>query len=151
MILLNHMIIPVIVFSVFILSISYKMLPFYGLISYVDSVYFFPDGFFNFFSTWRESFLGAYNSNLFGIPITGNFPKILDFFGLTDNVASYILNYVPVLILCVLVFFVTKKISNNSFYAYFAGFFIILNNFIFQQFLLWRVSLNSEPFEFGHD
>jgi len=137
MILLNHMIIPVIVFSVFILSISYKMLPFYGLISYVDSVYFFPDGFFNFFSTWRESFLGAYNSNLFGIPITGNLPKILNFFGLTDNVASYILNYAPVFILCLLVFFIIKKISNNNFYAYFAGFFIILNNFIFQQFLIW--------------
>ena len=131
------MIIPIIVFSTFVLSISFKMLPFNGLISYVDTVYFFPDSVFNVFSTWRESFLGAYNPALFGIPITGNFPKILDFFGLSDNVASYLLNYVPVLILCLLVFFVTKKISNNSFYAYFAGFFIILNNFIFQQFLIW--------------
>jgi len=131
------MIIPIIVFSAFVLSISYKMLPASGLVSYVDTVYFFPDSVFNFFSTWRESFLGTYNPSLFGIPITGNFPRILDFFGVSDNVASYLLNYAPVLILCLLVFYITKKISNNNFYAYFAGFFIILNNFIFQQFLIW--------------
>ena len=55
------MIIPIIVFSAFVLSISYKMLPASGLVSYVDTVYFFPDSVFNFFSTWRESFLGTYN------------------------------------------------------------------------------------------
>lgn len=134
---LIRVIIPIVVFAFFILSISYKMLPSGGIVDYVDTVYFFADGFFNSFSTWVASFSGSYNANMFGIPITGNFPRILNFFGIADNYASYILNYAPVLILCLLVFFISKKISNNIFYAYFAGFFIILNNFILQQFFIW--------------
>lgn len=137
----NHksvrVIIPVVVFVLFVFSISYKMLPSRGLIDYVDTVYFFSNGFFNCFSTWLASFSGSYNANMFGLPVIGNFPIILNSFGIADNYASYILNYLPVLVLCLLVFFITKKISRNNLYAYFAGFFIILNSFILQQFFIW--------------
>ncbi len=131
--------IPIFIFLLFIFCISYNVIPFAGeILNWGDYPFFYPESSFNPLSTWTHSFLG--NSSLpvmFGTPITGYLPTILFFLGFSQSLISYLLHFLPVLITCLLLFYIIKKISGNVLFAYFAGFFIILNNFILEQFVLW--------------
>ena len=129
---------PFFVFAVFVASISYRVFPNCGLLMYGDSPYFWPNGSFDVFSTWTSSFLGiSWLGRMCGTPITGNFPLFLTSLGFSHQLTSYILNFFPVFLTCILFFYVTKNISGNIYYGYFAGLFIIVNNFILEQFIVW--------------
>lgn len=129
-------ILVVFLFSLFVYSISFKLLN--GLIGYGDYPYFFPDNHNNFLYTWSSNLLGYSMAGvMFGTPLTSQIPYLFSIFELNDQNISYLINFFPVLITCLLVFYITQKISGSVFYGYFAGFLIILNNFILEQFIIW--------------
>ena len=129
---------PFFVFAGFVASISYRVFPNHGLLMYGDAPYFWPSSNFNVFSTWFDSFLGeSWLLRMCGTPITGNFPLFLTSLGLSHELTSYTLNFLPVFLVCILFFYTAKIVSGNIYYGYFVGLFIILNNFILEQFIVW--------------
>lgn len=108
---------------------------FTGFIGYGDGPIYWPDGIFSHFYAWEQSNLGFNNSgSLSSAPILSIFYKILFWINIKP---TQIYNFLPLIILCLSIFFITKKISNNNAYALFAGLFVILNNFILEQLVFW--------------
>ena len=134
---LSKKIVVLSIFVLFVFLISFKLLD-GGIISYTDTPYHFPDSTCNFFSTWSDNYLGvSYVAAMCGSPFIGYLPTILEKVGFSSSFSSYLTNFSPVLILCLIVYSVTRRISGSVLYGYFAGFFIILNNFILEHFLIW--------------
>lgn len=134
---LSKRIVVLSIFVLFVFFMSFKLLD-GGVISYTDSPYHFPDSTANFFSSWSDNYLGFSVANMMmGAPFIGYLPTILEKVGFSSSFSSYLTNFSPVLVLCLIVYSVTRKISGSVLYGYFAGFFIILNNFMLEQFLVW--------------
>jgi hypothetical protein len=112
------------------LSISYKVLPIYGGITYNDANYWYwwnsKFTFINFLTNYTPNYLGQ-------IVYFINLPKAISIFilgllGLNDYWISYLMSF-GIIFLCSMIFFyVFWKISNNYFYGLLASIFIILNN-----------------------
>lgn len=123
-------------FSLFIFLISFKLLG--GLIGYGDYPYYFSNNHSGFFYLWSDSMLGnSLAGFIFGFPIISQFPYFFRILGLSDNIISYLLNFVPILITSLTTYYIIKKISGNAMFGYFSGLFIIMNNFILEQLIFW--------------
>lgn len=133
---LFHILFPIIIFSLLVFLISYKFVIEGGVITYQDNTYIWPEGNFDYFSTWTTSFLGQPNSTNSGLLI-GLLPRLLSGLGLSHNVTSYVLTFLPILLTSLSAYFIMKNISGNNLYAYFAGLFIILNNFMLEQIIIF--------------
>ena len=134
---LSKKIVVLFIFILFVFSTSFKLFD-GGIISYTDTSYNFPDGNYNFFSTWSDHHFGiSHVGTMFGSPFFGYLPTILEKIGFSSSLSSYLIYFSPILILCLIVYSIARRISGNVLYGYFAGFFIILNNFILEQFIMW--------------
>lgn len=129
---------PLLVFLLLIYLISYKITPSDGIIYYGDAPFYWPKGNFNFLSTWQPSFMGTmWAQGMFGLITTNGLIVILSLLNLTDSWTSYLYHYIPVYLVSITIYYVIKQISRNVYYSYFSGFFVIINNFILEQFIIW--------------
>lgn len=104
---------------------------------YGDAPYVWSQGTVTGLTTWNYNFLGSsWLVGMFG-SLTNNLPRLFTHLGLSDSMSAYLANYLPVLLACLAVFHVAKRISRRTSYAYFAGLFIILNNFTLEQLIIW--------------
>jgi len=131
---------PFFIFAGVIYLATYKVLPEKGIIAYADVVYLWENSSFKFNSTWITLNGGiAWVAQIFGtfllIPI-----KLTSFllnFENGEGLQAYTLFALPMYLTCLVIFFIGKNISGNILYAYFAGAFILWNNYILEQILVW--------------
>ena len=144
-VLLKSRWLPFAVFLMFIYLLSYEVFPTKGgILNYSDGAYLWPSSGFNFLSTWNASNLGfpfvAQSFTAFQY-----IPSLLTEFlfhqlANGDAYHSYVLYYGPVYASCLITFFLGRRVSGSALYGYFAGVFLILNNFMLEQLLVWPVS-----------
>ncbi len=114
-----------------VLLISYKVVPFYGGITYTDAAYFwnFDESYAQVGGTYSENYLGADQSNgVFGFFSKGVFIFLLRSLGMSHNLISYLTSFGFVFLSSVVAFFVFKRISGDRLFGLFSAAFFILNN-----------------------
>jgi hypothetical protein len=136
---------PYLVFLAFIYLLSYDVVPWKGgVLNYSDGAYLWPSGGFDFLSTWNASNLGFpfIAQSFTAFQYLPSLATELLFHGLPNGDAwhSYVLYYGPVYACCLITFFLAQRISGSALYGYLAGVFLILNNFMLEQLLVWPVS-----------
>jgi len=126
---------PFLFFALFTYLISYRLIG--GIISTGDFPYSWPFSSDNSFSTWNTAYLGfSRASSMFGSLIFSFIPYFFSKIGFSNESISYFHNYGPVYLCSLFYFFITKNISKSTSLSYFAGLFIILNNFVLEHFLV---------------
>lgn len=127
---------PWIFFALFTYLISYKL--FGGTIMTGDFGYFWPNSSIDAYSTWNTAYLGfSKASTMFALQVLTFIPYLFSKLGFSNEAISYFHNYGLVYACSLVYFFIVKRISKNTLLAYFAGLFIILNNFVLEHFLVW--------------
>lgn len=127
---------PFFIFLIFTYVISRKLIG--GIISIGDFSFFWPFSSLSSFSTWDTAYLGfSRASTMFGLQFFSFVSIFFEYIGFSNESISYIQNYAPVYICSLVYYFIAKKLSNNIFIAYLAGFFVILNNFVLEHFLVF--------------
>lgn len=131
---------PIIFFMIVIFVISYKPLLSQSPIAYNDWSYFFN-------STEKNGYIQTvysddyFWSNLSSITflktIKWNLNIILKKTYMPDWIISYIMSFWLLYLVSLLYFFIFKNISQNEWYWYFAGIFVIFNNFTIESIAFW--------------
>jgi len=136
--------VPMFVYLLFMVLISYGVHPFQeGVLNYNDGVYAWPSSDFNFLTTWHRGDLGypfIAQSFVAFLYLPNILTEFLFDFPNGDSYQAFTLYFMPIYVCCLAVFALARRVSGNVMFAYFSGFFIIFNNFILEQLIIWPVS-----------
>jgi len=144
---------PIIFFMMLTLSISYKVLPNTWAIAHNDWAYYFNIDSKKDYqkSVYTDDYLGTDLSSIVFLHfIKANIASWLKSLWTDDNYVSYIITFWLAFICSLLYYFIFFNISWNRLFWYFAGIFVIFNNFTIESlafggyfyYFLWLISFS---------